>query len=42
MAQGFDAVALGRVLLAEPDYVNKLRPVPAVTPSARRAIAAWR
>jgi len=25
MAQGFDAVALGRVLLAEPDYVNKLR-----------------
>ncbi|MGP3792560.1 NADH:flavin oxidoreductase [Pseudomonas sp. B392_1p] len=25
MAQGFDAVALGRVLLAEPDYVNTLQ-----------------
>jgi 2,4-dienoyl-CoA reductase-like NADH-dependent reductase (Old Yellow Enzyme family) len=25
MREGFDAVALGRVLLAEPDYVNKLQ-----------------
>ena len=44
MAEGFDFVAMGRALLAEPDLINRIRPTATRTPCVRRArtaTSAW-
>jgi 2,4-dienoyl-CoA reductase-like NADH-dependent reductase (Old Yellow Enzyme family) len=40
MAEGFDFVAMGRALLAEPDLINRIRPTGRRTRFSRRALTA--